>query len=927
MVSNEQRIIALILIAVSVLLSYFPLPFFTGSMLSFGNVIAVFAVLVFGWRIGIAVSIFASLTLYLHWLNFLALLPNLFEVLIIFFALKKGRNIVISGVVYWLTLGALIVALEYHFFTDYLLQTKWAIVIKYIVNGIINVALGYIFAVCYLYLRKQPVLEQLCLRKFMTMVVFYAVSMTTIVSAYFFLASSQENKLIQLNKQLMQNAEHVSMQVERYIFNTQSNLNLLGELYNKQLTSNNFERQFIELAKQDNGILTMLATDKSGLITATYPASLLEKVKKDGQFTSVATRYYFTEAKRTLEPVVSDVFQGRGFGNDPIVALSAPLILNQQFEGIIEASLDLNHFQSFDIKRLHDSHAILIIDNKNRVIYHSPSTEYQFLQNISQSPLSAHLSSQKDYYYKSKHGVYYIVQQSTPNKLGWHAISLMPRAVYEQEIVAIALRSLFIYLAFIFIFVLLISKLAESISRPITQLADQLTVLKNTEDFAKFKPQISSGIIIEINQLIPAINKYSSELRISLNSLQSALVDADKANTQLADLNDHLTQLVDEKTNALQSALVEANQANLAKSVFLANMSHEVRTPLNGIFGTIQLLQDLVTEPHAKQFIAQALSSSKALLTILNDILDFSKIEEGKLTLESKPFDLNLVLESIYYSLINDANNKGIDITIDHTLPCHMYWCGDVVRVQQIVQNIASNAVKFTKAGSVTVTPSMTPQKELKIAVSDTGIGMSQSTINKLFNRFEQADTSTTREFGGSGLGMSISYNLAQLMKGRIDVFSTVGKGSTFTLVLPLQQATIEDIQLDNKEIAIPNLTHKRILFAEDNKVNQVIIQTMLNKTGCELTIVENGQEALDILDHASFDAIFLDIQMPVLDGLNACQKIRESNTQIPIIALTANVLEHDVKHYLSIGFTAHVSKPVDAHALYLACTRFIANH
>lgn len=915
---------AIVLCAVAIIINYFPLAFFTGSALVFGNIVALFATIVFGIRSGLAVSISSSIILYIHWDHLLAILPHAIEVVVIAWAIKQKRSILFVGTLYWLTLGSWIVAAEYFFLTEYLIQTKLAVIIKYVMNGIINVSLSYLFAACYLSLKNQPQVEQISMRKLLITVIFYAVSSTAIVSAYFSLQAIQKSKLSQLKNQLHLNAQHVSDAVENYISNTHNKLILLADLYNKGIIGSNFDQQFIELAKRDAGILTMITTDSSGTVTHTYPVNLIKNKQHNGQQLRVDKRFYFSEAKRTLKPVVSDVFQGRDFGNEPLIALSIPLIVDSKFSGIIEASLDLKNFVALDKKLISPEQKLLILDNKNRVIYHSAEIEYTFLQNLENTPLLKFFEQSEEYFYISNQGDYYIPAESELNSLGWRAITIMPRAIYEQEIVSIAMRSLFIYLMFILVFVLIISRLAESVSRPISELVDKLDKLKTTEEFAGFKLNIESNSIVEISQLVPVINNFSEKLRSSLNSLQTALNRADCANQKLAALNLQLNQLVEDKTQALRLALDDANKANEAKSMFLANMSHEIRTPLNGILGTLQLLQEATMDQQSKKFLEQALTSSRALHTILNDILDFSKIEEGMLTLESNPFDLNIIIESIYYSLVPEAHNKGIKLIVERANDFHAYWVGDAVRVRQIIQNIATNAVKFTQHGNVTLSITTTQKNDLKMTIEDTGIGMDHTAIARLFNRFEQADKSTTRKYGGSGLGMSISYNLAQLMNGEITVESEPNSGSKFTLILPLVKSNQQHLIDTQYQNLIPDFSNVRVLFAEDNAVNQLVIKAMLDKTHCKITLVANGIEALDAVNKQDFDLILLDIQMPEMDGLEACKQMRELRIETPIIALTANVMEHDIKSYLEKGFNAHISKPVEAQYLYKICASFI---
>lgn len=377
-----------------------------------------------------------------------------------------------------------------------------------------------------------------------------------------------------------------------------------------------------------------------------------------------------------------------------------------------------------------------------------------------------------------------------------------------------------------------------------------------------------------------------------------------------------------------QSLVIKAIEGTKAKSDFVANMSHEIRTPLNGVMGALQLLKQDLKKEQNLILVDKALFSTQSLLTIVNDILDFSKIEANQLTLEKVPFSLDNLLESIVSDITPIAKRKNLTISlqVSETLP--KMWIGDPVRIRQVILNLMSNAVKFTEQGQVKLYVDRLDFKEhqgIQVKVVDTGIGIPKARLNQLFDRFTQADASITRRFGGTGLGLSISKNLVELMEGSIEVYSQLTKGTEFTLNLPLQPS-VDQISSTEKarDDSVPDLTGKTILIAEDNEVNQLIIRRMLENTHCVITMVENGQQAIDNFVETKPDLILMDIQMPVLDGLEACKKIREQNKQIPIIALTANVMVADVKKYAESGFSSHLGKPVDLQKLYLHLSQYL---
>lgn len=400
---------------------------------------------------------------------------------------------------------------------------------------------------------------------------------------------------------------------------------------------------------------------------------------------------------------------------------------------------------------------------------------------------------------------------------------------------------------------------------------------------------------------------------------------------QISDVSQQVIRenMLREQMNLATSTKEEAIRASNAKSDFLASMSHEIRTPLNSILGMTELMEETNLTEDQKEYIDVLRNSGKALFNIINDILDFSRIEAGKVEIENHPFSLTNVIDETISLFFLRAKHKGIRLEshIAPNLSSSVY--GDPIRIQQVLINLLGNAIKFTQEGSISVSVfhefDLEHHKEiLVIEVKDTGMGIPPEKLDKIFESFTQVDSSTTRQFGGTGLGLTISKKLTELMGGKISLSSQLSKGSTFTIKLPYLPY-IDNFHLmvsswDGIEVPEPDKFPKiKILLTEDSPENVFLVQSFLRKYPIEIDVAENGQIALDKTEQTKYDLVLMDMQMPIMDGNDAILHIRErelkkhtkTKDSLPIIALTANVAKEDINKSFEAGCNSYLTKPV----------------
>ena len=745
---------------------------------------------------------------------------------------------------------------------------------------------------------------------------FFVASMSVVYLSVFLYQSQQEEQIkgymkqrvavleqqlsdfIQLHKNaIASSAQSLSVPDAQSTFNTAANfqLSLLHTYYPE--------------------FLTFLIADSEGEIKHAYPPNLMEIAIVNNR-TNVAYRPYFHMPMKSGELYLSDVFQGTGFGDDPIVAISAPIIKeNGVAVGIVEGSLSLQSFDTIDALNL-PGFSLLLEDQKGDVIYASDALGF--------APLS------KAPEYACENYCEIDVNSGPINKPWFRMTSPLSSAqwflsyYYDKErLYALMSRYLLKDLGLLFLLSLLgtftgyfVSRLIES---PIRRLISHIANFSPANDAKASQLPAKTLHITELALLSDEFLKLERRLTSAFDELEKARLNEKNLNVELAELNTSLEQRIREKTHDLRDALTEAKAASVAKTQFLANMSHEIRTPMNGIIGSCDLLLEHDMSEEAQKRAGVIAHSATNLLMILDSILDWSKIESGKLTKDDYDVCVSAQLEACRSLYEQTAVLKGVDVIITCTDRLPAYVRTDGGKLSQILNNLVSNAIKFTQHGSVTLHGDYI-DNTLLITVNDTGIGIPTHKVSDIFEQFEQADASTTRDFGGTGLGLAITKGLVEFLGGSISAESEVGKGTTFSVAIPC--AVSQNVEKAASPLVNALPQGLKLLVAEDNDINAEIVLSMLKSERVKCIRVKNGKDAVEAAQKHKFDIILMDCQMPVMDGLSASRAIRNTsnpNEATPIIALTANAFVEDRQACLAAGMNAHLTKPINK-ALLINC-------
>lgn len=782
--SNIWLIITLSCAAVAV--NFYGIALFDVDQILLGNTFAITLTIIYGLRVGLPVAFVASLITIYHWQHFFGIIPFVLEVVAIALAMRRQQSVLLIGVLYWLTVGWLLVAILYGGLGGYTEVMLQGIVLKFIINGLFNVMLGFALfhGIRALNLEKRLSYRTQLAEMLVNTGLFIVLFVASLV-IYFWLRAVTGELLLQTERQTEFVTQSIADRTQSHFEQHQLVLKTTSQQLAEQPSSDQLQQAISAIHRNYSEFITLLVTDAEGTIIATSPTEAMSTLKLN-DITNVADRDYFYHVAQTQLPFSSNAFRGRGFGNDPIVALSVPYYAQGRFAGVLEGSLNLALLANLGDGLIDDQHYYVITDANNKVVYASPEFGFDFLDDLSGHPLIDPTLSSLMLELLNGMEDFTIARQNIAEK-AWFVTVAGSMASYEKNLGEYLFGSLLLLFALASLSIIAIFQLTNRLTAPIAELVEKLSQQRDIDTLGSLTQTNTVNYVNELSELQQSFSEFSTRLHDTLTDLRTSNNTNSELNKRLQQANDLLEERVKQRTEQLEIALHSASAANNVKSQFLANMSHEVRTPLHGILGLTEIL---LHEADTEAFIDKLRlieQSGRHLLSIVDDILDLSKTESGKLPLQQVATPVVHIVEQLVAGYQSRTKKQQLAITVRalNTLPELLI---DPTRFRQIIDNLLSNAVKFTPHGEIEVSISY-QQPQLKIVVLDSGIGVAPERLEAIFEPFEQADSSTTKAFGGTGLGLTIARQIARLMGGDITCSSKLGEGTSFTITIDAQPA------------------------------------------------------------------------------------------------------------------------------------------
>ena len=853
------------------------------------------------------------------------------EALVIGYFAQRGRSALLGGFLVWTLMAATLIAVPSAYGIGYLHQTILPVALQLVVSGLVGVVVGDLIAT---FAANRIVAVDPGPARRLRGDAFHAFVLAATVPVL--LLASVDGQLTSRKQELDGSArlheavaalnQHIGAYVLDHEHAVQS---LAAALTTLPVVGGGRQNLLDQYHTVYPGFITLFVADRLRVVREIFPP-------RDSESPAVSDREYFINAVQTRRLAVSDVILGR-LSYVPIVTIAVPIFdAAGGIAGVAGGSLDLSKFEQFvqDFSTLPDAR-ITVVDQHARVIYTSGETSFTALQSLGTDELLLGSSQ------PGPGGVFRYRRSLDPNTQSARlaAVAVMEstgwKVFVEQPLANIRLQSTGYYVFALSLMLLAFGGAvlgARAFARTVTgPLEEVVAVVRNISAHGGHaEVKLTKNPPAEIAALLGDVNGMQTRLADSYRQLEQALIQRERLNTELRALTEDLDRKVRERTGELVAATRVAEEANQAKSEFLANMSHEIRTPLNGIIGMTELALDTSLSLEQREYLTMVKSSADALLSILNDILDFSKIEMRKLELEQIPFSIRDHLADLLKPLALRAEQKDLEV-VCHVLPdVPNVAVGDPGRLRQVIVNLVGNAIKFTERGQILVqveTMSKTADAMvLHYFVSDSGMGIPGDKQQAIFEPFKQADGSTTRRFGGTGLGLTISSTLVELMGGRIWLESEPLEGSTFHFTVNLG---ITDARPEPPAV---NLTDLPVLIVDDNAVNRRVLQDLLIRWKMRPTVVDSGAAALRALAEANerrqpFPLVLLDANMPEMDGFEVARRIGTTPNLggATIMMLSSSGQFDESNKCREVGIATHLTKPVDQRELLSAIGRVLA--